>query len=316
MPGARRASRRRYVLVVIVLTCLTLITLDSRNGRSGALGSVGGLAHRVVSPFQGAVNDVARPVGDWWDGVTNSGDLKKKNRDLEQQIAALRGQQTAAAEAIRENADLKASLRLQSLLLVKNVTASIVGSGEGNFDPTLTIDKGSNAGIALDMPVISPQGVVGKVINVWSTGATIQVITDPEFSVGVQTPGRKGSPATTGIASGVVGSHDLVVQFDAGTKVVVGDAIVTSARSTLFPSGLSVGVVTTVTNQPGNTGVDATIQPYVDISALQHLTVLLWAPGTPGPVLPTTTTTTTSTTTTTTTTTTTVPGQTTSSTGP
>jgi cell shape-determining protein MreC len=108
MPGARRASRRRYVLVVIVLTCLTLITLDSRNGRSGALGTVGGIAHRVVGPFQGAVDDVARPVGDWWDGVTSSGDLKKKNRDLEQQIAVLRGQQAAAAEAIRENSDLKA----------------------------------------------------------------------------------------------------------------------------------------------------------------------------------------------------------------
>ncbi len=302
------------MLVVIVLTCLTLITLDSRNGRSGALGSLGGLAHRVVSPFQGAVNGVARPVGDWWDGVTRSGDLKKKNRDLEQQIAALRGQQAAAAEAIRENSDLKAFLHLQDRLLVKNVTASIVGSGEGNFDPTLTIDKGSETGIALDMPVISPQGVVGKVIEVWHGGAKIQVLTDPGFSVGVQTPGHKGGPATTGVAAGVEGSHDLTVSFDAGTKVVVGDAIVTSARSTLFPAGLSVGVVTAVTNQPGNTGVDATIQPYVDIGALQHLMILLWAPGTPGPVLPTTTTTTTTTTSTTTTST--VPGQTTTSTGP
>ncbi len=156
---------------MIVLTCLTLITLDSRSGRSGALGSVGGLAHRVVSPFQGAVNDVARPVGDWWDGVTNSGDLKKKNRDLEQQVAALRGQQAAAAQAITENNDLKALLRLSNALLVKHVTASIVGSGAGNFDPTLTIDKGSGAGIALDMPVISPAGIVGKVVTVWSTGA-------------------------------------------------------------------------------------------------------------------------------------------------
>src|SRR5665213_637911 len=125
MPGARRASRRRYVIVVIVLTCLTLITLDSRNGRSGAIGSLGGIAHRIVSPVQNAVDDVAAPVSDWWDGVSDSGNLKKKNRDLEQQIAALKGQQSEAAQAIKENSDLKASLGLQNRLLVKNVTASI-----------------------------------------------------------------------------------------------------------------------------------------------------------------------------------------------
>ena len=95
MAGARRASRRRYVLLLIVLTCLTLITLDTRNGRSGPLGAVGRVAHRIVSPVQGAVDDVARPVGDWWDGVTDSGDLKRENRELEEEIAALQRQADA-----------------------------------------------------------------------------------------------------------------------------------------------------------------------------------------------------------------------------
>jgi cell shape-determining protein MreC len=89
------------------------------------------------------------------------------------------------------------------------------------------------------------------------------------------------------------------VQFDAGTVVLPGDRIVTSPQSTLFPSGLLVGKIATATNQPGNTGVNATIDPYVSLGGLQHVTVLLWTPGTPGPVLPTTTTTATTTTTTT-----------------
>jgi rod shape-determining protein MreC len=296
MPAARRASRRRYVLLLIVLTCLTLITLDTRNGRSGSLGTMGRLAHRVVGPVEGAVDDVTRPVSDWWDGVVSSGDLKRKNRELEERIAALSGKQTQAEQAIKENSELKKSLALQNALLVKNVTGLIVGRDLGNFDPTLTIDKGSETGIAVDMPVIAPEGIVGKVIEVWNGGAKIQVLTDPDFSVGVQTPGHTGSPATTGIASGEVGSHDLTVEFDAGTRVVKNDAIVTSPQSTLFPSGLPVGTIRTATIQPGNTGVNATITPYVHLGALQHVTVLLWAQGTPGPVLPTTTTTSTSTT--------------------
>ncbi|MDP9336332.1 MAG: rod shape-determining protein MreC [Actinomycetota bacterium] len=297
MAGARRASRRRYVLFLIVLSCLTLITLDTRNGRSGPIGAMGRIAHRIVSPVQGAVDDVARPVSDWWNGITNSGNLKRDNRRLQEQIAALRGKQTAADEAIKENSELKKSLALQNALLVKNVTGLIVGRDPGNFDPTLTIDKGSEVGISVDMPVIAPEGIVGKVIEVWNRGAKIQVLTDPYFSVGVQTPGHRASPATTGIASGEVGSHDLAVEFDAGTSVLRGDQIVTSPQSTLFPSGLAVGTIATATNQPGNTGVNATITPYVHLGALQHVTVLLWSQGTPGPVLPTTTTSTTSTTT-------------------
>ena len=196
MAGVRRASRRRYVLLVIVLTCLTLITLDTRNGRTGPLGALGRLAHRVVSPVEGAVDHVANPVSDWWDGVTNSGSLKRKNRALENEVAQLKGQQTAAAEAIKENDDLKKSLRLQGLLEVPNVTALIVCRDPGNFDPTLTIDKGTEVGISEGMPVIAPEGIVGKVIEVWDGGAKIQVLTDPDFSVGVQTPGHGAAPAT------------------------------------------------------------------------------------------------------------------------
>jgi len=291
MPAARRASRRRYVLLLIVLTCLTLVTLDTRNGRSGPLGALGRLAHRVVSPVERAVGDVARPVGDWWQGVTDAGHLKRDNRRLEEQIAALRGKQTAADEAIKQNSELKRSLALQNALLVKNVTALIVGRGPGNFDPTLTIDKGSEAGISVDMPVIAPEGIVGKVIETWNGGAKIQVLTDPNFSVGVQTPAHGASPATTGIASGEVGSHDLAVEFDAGTKVLANDPIVTSPQSTLFPSGLAVGTIRSATPKPGNIGVNATITPYVHLGALQHVTVLLWPQATPGPVLPTASTT-------------------------
>jgi rod shape-determining protein MreC len=321
MAGARRAGRRRYVLLVIVLTCLTLITLDSRSGRTGPLGSLGRLAHQVMSPIEGAVNDVTGPIGDWWSGLVDSGQLKRDNRRLEQENAALRGQQIAAAQAIKENEELKKLLDLQSILEVKSVNGLIVGRDPGNFDPTLTIDKGSESGISVDMPVIAPEGIVGKVIEVWNGGSKIQVLTDPQFSVGVQTPGHGLlAPATTGIASGQVGSHDLAVDFDAGTKVLRGDAIVTSPQSTLFPPGLPVGTIRTVTVQPGDTGVNATINPYVHLGALQHVTVLLWPDGHTGPVLRTTTTTSTSTTTTTfpgsTTTTTTFSGSTTPTTGP
>ena len=222
MAGARRASRRRYVLVLIVLTCLTLITLDSRNGRSGPLGALGRVAHRIVSPVQGAVDSVARPVSDWWNGVTDGGNLKRQNRELEEQIAALRGKQAAADQAIKENADLKASLALRNALLVKNVTAQHRRARPRQLRSDAHDRQGIGGGhLGRHAGDRGRRVVVGKVIEVWNGGAKIQVLTDPNFSVGVQTPGHgPGAPATTGIASGQVGSHDLAVQFDAGTTRV------------------------------------------------------------------------------------------------
>jgi len=103
----RRASRRRYVLLIIVLTAITLITLDTRNGRSGPIGALGRGAHSVVGPVESAINNVARPISDWWQGVFDSGDIKKENRKLRQQNQELQGQQRQAQAAITENENLK-----------------------------------------------------------------------------------------------------------------------------------------------------------------------------------------------------------------
>ena len=182
---------------------------------------------------------------------------------------------------------------------MKNVTGLIIDRDPGNFDPTLTIDKGTESGIAVDMPAIAPAGLVGKVIEAWHGGSKIQVLTDPSFAVTIVAPAHGSSPATQGVATGRVGSHDLDVDFDPGTKVLVGDRIVTSPASQLFPPGIPVGTVTKVTEQPGGIGVTALIKPYVDLGGLEYVTVLQWVQGDPPAFKPTTTTATTTTTTTT-----------------
>src|SRR5919204_3758363 len=103
----RRTSRRRYVLLLVVLTSVTLITLDRRDHDSGALGTLGRGAHTVVSPVNRAVDAVARPLGDWFDGVFSAGSLDHQNKRLKSQVADLRGQLRAAQVDLQENARLK-----------------------------------------------------------------------------------------------------------------------------------------------------------------------------------------------------------------
>jgi rod shape-determining protein MreC len=284
------------VLLIIVLTALTLITLDARGGRTGPLGFLGRTAHTIVSPIQGAVDNVASPVSDWWQGVTNSGEIKQENQRLEEELAKAQGEARANAKAKAENDELRKQLGLTLSINGKSVLAEIRGGEVGNFDPTFTINKGTRDGVAKDMPVISPAGLVGQVIEVWSNGAKVRTLTDPKFAVAVVTPPQPGSRPVSDTANGT-GGRKLEANFGAGTKLKVGDKIYTSALSSSFPPDIGVGTVSKVTESPGNTSVKVEIDPFVNLDELKYVTVLLWHPGAAPPVtLPTTTTSTTTTT--------------------
>ena len=204
----------------------------------------------MVSPIEGAVSSVARPIGDWWSGLTDSGHLKSDNREAAQRDReAARGSSSTPSRRSSTTSGCTRSSTFRSCRASIVEVGRIVGRDPGNFDSTLTIDKGTEHGIAVDMPVIAPDGsLVGKVIESWKGGAKIRVLTDPAFAVGVQTPAHPPANATTGIAQGQVGSHQLRVDdFDPGAKVLKGDRIVTSPLSTnLFPPDLRVGAVTRV----------------------------------------------------------------------
>jgi rod shape-determining protein MreC len=285
------------VLLLLVLTAVTLITLDARGGRTGALGAVGRAAHTVVSPVERGVSAVVRPIGDWWDGVVSSGDLKRENRDLKRRVADLEGKQNEADQAITENEQFKRILQLPILGDVPRVAARVINRDPGNFESTLTIDKGTEAGIARDMPVLAGDGLLGKVIEAWRGGAKVRVLVDPDSAVGVQTEQRPNHDSTTGIAQGRAGSRDIVVDdFDSDKPVVVGDTIVTSGlENSVFPYGLPVGKVVKVDKLPGGLGTRVRIRPYVDFDGAAYVMVLKWVPG-QGPVVSSTTTTSTTTT--------------------
>ena len=291
MAVSRHTSRRRYVLLLLVLTAVTLITLDARGGRSGPLGAVGRGAHSVVSPIERGVSAVFEPVSDWWDGVFDAGDLKRENRELERRVAELEGKKNAADHAITENEMFKKLLDLPILSEVPKVAARVVNRDPGNFESTLTIDKGSESGIARDMPVLAGEGLLGKVIEVWRGGAKVRVLVDSDSAVGVQTEQRAGHDSTTGIAQGRVGSRDIVVEdFDAEKPVRVRDTIVTSGlENSVFPYGLPVGRVVKVDELAGGLGTRVRIRPYVDFDGVAYVLVLKWVPG-DGPVLSTTST--------------------------
>jgi rod shape-determining protein MreC len=272
---AYQRTNRRPILALIVVTAVALITLDVRG--SGPIAAARGGAHDVVDPIAGVIGAAFSPVGDWVDGVTRATSLKDENARLRRRLDAARGREASARAAVQENRELKKLLDLPFVDGTNAIAAPVVGGAPSNFELTVQIGKGSNAGVGPDMPVVTGAGLVGRVIEVSRDRATILLVKDPQSGVGVKME-RTG---TTGVVKGRGDSSTLRVDFvDPNADVTVGEIVSTAGvQNSPFPGGIPVGTVSKVSRTPGDLQQDVVVKPLVDFSGLDYVKVLRPSPG-------------------------------------
>lgn len=272
----RRSTRHRFLLVLLVLTSITVITVDVRGGGSGAMESIRRGARDAFAPVQSAADNVINPVSDFFGGLFQYGHLKAENASLRRQLADARGKVNASADAERERQELLALQKLTFADSVPAVAARVVATSPSNFQLTIEIDRGLPAGIQKGMPVVTGAGLVGKVVAVSQERATVLLLTDPSFNVGIRFSGS----GDVGVARGNGTRQPLPVDLvDLGTKVAGGEVVVTSGlQGSVFPPGVPVGKVRSAKVQPGSLQQDVSIDPVVDLSRLDFVKVLIWQP--------------------------------------
>jgi rod shape-determining protein MreC len=283
-------------LVLLVLASVTLITLDQREGESGPIGDAGRFAHRVVSPVSDLASTVFDPVADWFDGVIHSGSLKRDNARLKRALEAARIKAFRNESALAQNRILTDLSDQPYLDAIKSAVGRKIASSPGNFDRTITLDRGSERGIAVGMPVVAAGGLVGRVIDVWKGGCDVLLVEDPDFAVGV----RMVRERITGLAEGQAGRTTLSVTFTGPRSKSQlprkGEVAETSGiDGSTFPPGIPVGTIESVSVSDDGLLISARLDPLVDIDNLEYVKVLLWKTGsTVPPALTSTTTTSTS----------------------
>jgi rod shape-determining protein MreC len=287
--------------VLLVLTSVTLITLDQRDGGTGPVGALGRFAHRVVTPVSDLASSALNPVGDWFNGVIHDGSLKRENARLKRELATERianARETSALEQNKLYAELSHEPYLDD---IPSVVSRVVSSSPGNFDETITLDHGTERGIKDGMPVVAGDGLVGRVVQAWKGGCSVLLLNDPNFGVGV----RMVDVRATGVAVGQAGLSTLNVSLGGplapSQRPKKNEIVETSGlQDSKFPPGIPVGRVDTVSVAVDGLSIDVRVVPFVDISSLEYVKVLLWTVGSPvPPALRATTTTPTTTTTTT-----------------
>lgn len=270
----RRTHRRRSVLVLLVLTSITLITLDTRDNGSGITGTVRDQARDLMAPVQSAVDDVLSPVADWFDGVTRAGDLKHENVRLRRQLARARGDAATAKGALSENRQLRSLAKLPFILGLRGFDGQVVAGSPGNFESTIGVDKGRDAGVARGMPVVAGDGLVGRVTDASGRRATVLLLTDPKSGVSV----RLEHSGAVGVANGRSGSDLLRLDFVAPeVEVKRGELVFTSGlENGVYPANIPVGKVVSVKKAPGALEQTIMVKPLVDVGRLSFVRVLEW----------------------------------------
>ena len=270
----RRSARPRFTLLLLVLTSVTLITLDFRGDAAGVFGAARNGVRDVLAPVQSAVNAAVRPIGNVVRGIARQGELEAENARLRQQLEEARGEALRAADADRER---KTLLDLQNLDFVgdiPSVAARVVSTTSSNFELTVVVDRGTAAGVAEGMPVVSGAGLVGRVVTVSRNRAVVLLITDRTSSVGL----RLTSSGEVGVATGRGRRNTLDADLiSPQTKVSKGEVVVTSGlQQSVFPPGIPVGTVSSATSRKGRTQQDVQIEPSVDLHRLSFVRILQW----------------------------------------
>jgi rod shape-determining protein MreC len=259
-------------VVLLVLTAITLITLDQRG--TGTIDTVRSWARDIKAPIEDAANNVTSPVSDWFDGITRAGSLKHENATLRKQLSQARGDEARNRNAARENKRLTKLLHLSFAADVPSIASRVVDGAPSNFENTIVIDRGTAHGVAKGMPVVSGDGLVGRVTEVSKDRATVLLLTDREFGVGalLQDSGE------IGVANGIAGRKTLSLDFiDAAAKVKKGETVVTSGREGgRFPPGIPIARVSSVQKHAGDLQQSIALAPLVDFDRLEFVKVLRW----------------------------------------
>ena len=277
---ARSALIRRTVVVVLVLVALTLVTISFRSPTSGALHGLQGAGSTALRPFQIAATRVAQPFRDAYSYIDGLTKAKAENKKLKKQLIEYRAAQIGAAAAAAKYEQVVKLLHFLQGPRFPNgyraISTEVTSFPSGPFTHSLTIAAGSADGVRLSSPVVSGDGLVGIVSNVFPDSAKVTLISDPNSYVAardLQTHVRGG------VRTGAGGT--LILDQVQKTEVVrQGDEVVTDGTHNarypdLYPYGIPIGRVTSVGVADTASFLQVQVQPFANLGSLDAVAVLV-----------------------------------------
>ena len=273
-------SRYKNPLVLMAILFVQVVALATQvkrpEGGNGSAASGGTRLIRVwtvtaISPFERALVGTGSFFRHNFHNYIDLHDARQQNRQLQDEIAQLK------LDQVRLRQDAEQAKRLQALLgftqhyVGQVLPAQVIGTSGTEQSHLLQIDKGSRSGVKVDMPVITPDGIVGKVKDVFPFTSMVLLINDRDSGAGVILQTSRLQGVLRGTPQGELHVGDIM----SDEKIEEGEEVVTSGGDRIYPKGLPVGTISHVSPDRDNEPFLAvTVKPAADLSRLEEVLVV------------------------------------------
>jgi rod shape-determining protein MreC len=221
----------------------------------------------AMTPVETAVHGTSLKLRGAWGNYINLRQTRQQDAQLKQEVARLREEEASFAEDAQQGRRLQKLLGFKESYVTSTVAAQVIGTSGSERSHVLYLDKGSDDGLKPEQAVITPDGVVGKIRDVFPHTSQLLLISDPSSGAGVLL-------ATTRIR-GIVKGRVEIDNLTADSRIKVGEPVVTSGGDLVFPRGLPVGTIESIEPDPLHQPYTAIrIKTAANLSRLEEVLVI------------------------------------------
>ena len=259
-----------FILVGVLIAQLLLLSAQITRNQKVRLIQVWAVA--ILNPFERSIHAVTGSAEGTWRNYRGLFAAHEQNRELNIQLTNARAEIQQLSEQAAETRRLRELLEFRNRLTFATVAAEVIATSPGDASRAVFIDKGEDSGIATDAAVITPAGIVGKIIAVFPRTSQVLLVTDTSSGVAA----ALSESRVQGIVKGA-GQNSVELQYVMkDIPVAAGETILTSGLDRIYPKGLVVGTVAQVTE--GNIYKTIRLRPAVLLDRLETVLVVLKPP--------------------------------------
>jgi len=265
-------SKKMVMIVgVIVLIGANIIILSASSRSYSSYYEPGRIAISLIAPFQEAVTRSIRFVRGIWNHYFFLVTAEKENARFREALSQAIEENNQLKELKLSNIRLRELLDFQKTIIKRVIAAEVIGKDPSPWFKTIIVDKGKEDRVEKGMAVVIPDGVVGQVIDASSHYSKVLLIIAQNSSADALVQRTRARGIIQGETAGRCTFKYVLRKHD----VQVGDRVISSGLDEVFPKGLAIGQVLSVTKPDAGIFQDVTVTPYVDFEKLEEVLVVL-----------------------------------------
>lgn len=259
------------IVSVIILVTVNIIVLSISGKHRYSQSTLGRISLIAVSPFQNALTKTIDFAKDVWGHYFFLVSTAEENIRLKKKLGQIVQQNNQYYEEILSNIRLRSLLDFRQSMPFESIAAEVISVDPSLWYRTLVVDKGKAKGVKIGLPVVTPEGIVGQVIDTADNYSRILLIIDQDSAVDAIVQKNRAR----GIIKGASSNQCILKYVMRRHQIDTGDSVVSSGLDGVYPKGLPVGYVSKINLSGSELFQEIQVTPYVDFRKLEEVLVLI-----------------------------------------